>query len=618
MKTIPALLMAVFVVPAYAESEATPELSGRVEHYYISYSLNADGSHVESYDWAKTVLKEPAVAAAKQTSITYSTSIQNAEVLQAYTRKPDGRHVDAPKSNFQLEVNSGKDKDAPVFSDMTTLTVVFPDVAVGDTVVFAYKLTQKQPIFPGHFSEMAVFPKSGAYDDVRIKLDWPSSLWVQYEGRGMLGGQVQEHDGRKSLEWTFQNKDPVKTKRWDYTVYDVEADPGFSFSTFKSYADIAKAYGERARPAVTERVQKLADDIVKDAKDPKEQARRLYDWVATTINYAGNCIGTGAVVPHGLDFILDNKMGDCKDHAALLQALLAAKNIPSTQALINSGRIYKLPKIPVVSMVNHVLNYIPSLDLYADSTSETIPFGMLPFSSADKPVLLVDGFKDGIKTPAAPPGTNKQSFKANIKVNPDGSITGDVDIDLKGMFAVEARDWLRGMPKDKEVDLVKNVFQKGGHIGTGKLDKEDPNALLDTYRYKVAFDMKEFIQLPGAGAFHIHQPFPTEAPISKFMGIVNAPEETVDSACTSGQSSEEYVYQFPKNMKILAVPDDMAVSNNFLSYQATYRLKGNVLKVKRVFDDRTPGNICSPELDRAYRKLATAVFQNLKTQVVYK
>lgn len=615
----PFMAFLVFSAQAFADGEEPPDLFTRYEHYHATFYVNEDGSSIESRDWAMTVLKEAAIARAKQTSITYSTSIEKAEVVEAYTRKADGRRIDSPKSNFQVEVNSGKGKDAPVFSDQTTLTVVFPDVAVGDTVVFSYKITQVEPMFPRQFSVMEVFPKEYPYDDVRIRIDAPSSLWAQYEARG-LTEKVSEKDGRKIIEWTYQNKQPVKSKRRNYSVYDVEQIPGYAYSTFKSYSEIAEAYGARARPkaAVTERVRKLADEIVKDKKTPRERARALYDWVATNISYAGNCIGVGAVVPHDMSFILDNRMGDCKDHATLLQALLAAKGIPSTQALVNAGSIYRLPKIPVVSTVNHVINYIPSLDLYVDSTSEATPFGMLPFSSADKPILLVDGFKEGARTPTLPVGTNQQHMKSVVKINPDGSVTGNIEVTQKGMFAVSTRAGLRHMSKDQEEDLVKNVFKSSGYVGSGKLDKEDPKELLDTYQYKVKFEMQEFVQRPGAGAFKISPLFSSEAPIQRFLWAAVEPEETVDTACSGGVSVEEYTYQFPKNMKILSVPENMAVSNDFLSYKATYRLKGDILTVKRTLDDRTHGNVCSPEISSATKKFAAKVLPNVKAQVLYK
>jgi transglutaminase-like putative cysteine protease len=614
-----AVLLGTWSIQALAGDNEPADIATRFQHYHISYYLNDDRSDVMTVDYAETVLKERALDRMKRASITYSTAIEKAEVLTAYTRKADGRRIDAPKSNYQVEVNGGKDKSAPVFSDLTTLTVVFPEVAVGDTVVFVYKITQTEPMFPGHFSVAATFPRLYAYDDVKIDFNLPSSLWVQYEGRQM-GEKKTEKDGRKLIEWTFENKQPLRSKRRDYSVYDADREPGYALSTFRSYAEIAEAYGARARAkaAVSERVRKLADEITRDQHAPREQARALYDWVATNISYAGNCIGVGAVVPHDISFILDNRMGDCKDHATLLQALLAARGIASTQALVNAGSTYRLPRIPVASTVNHVINYIPSLELYADSTAETMPFGMLPFFVADKPVLLVDGYGDGARTPALSPGTNEQRMKTVVKINDDGSIAGSVEISQKGMYAVETRAGFRHLPKDREEDLVKNVFQSRGYIGSGTLQKDDPTALRDAYRYGVKFEMKDFIHRPGAGALTIAPVFSSNAPISRYVRAAVDPVESVDVSCSNGLSIEEYTYRFPKDMKILALPDNMSIKNDFLSYHASYVLKGNTLQVQRVFDDRTRGNVCSPALNEAYKQFAARVMPNVKAQVVYK
>lgn len=615
----PLLVLLILSGNAFAQGEESPDLTTRVEHYYATYYVNEDASYVHTYGWAEKVLKDGAIENVKKASIAYSASLQRAEVLEAYTRKADGRRLDSPKSNFQVEVNSGRGKDAPIFSDITTLTVVFPDVAVGDTVVFSCKVITIEPMFPKHFSVEEVFPKIYAYDDVRIRVDMPASLWGQYGAR-QFNETVTEKGGRKIIEWTYSNKDPIKNDRRNYSVYDTEQEPGFAVSTFRTYAEIAEAYGVRAhsKALVTGRIQKLADEITKDKKTKRDQAKGLYDWVATNITYAGNCIGMGAVVPHDIPFVLDNKMGDCKDHATLLQALLIAKDIPNTQALLNAGRSYRLPGIPVVSTVNHVINYIPDLDLYADSTASATPFGMLPFQDADKPVLLVDGYKDGIKTPILPLGANQQKMKTIVNINPDGSITADVEVAMKGMFAVGSRFRFRHMAKEQEDKLVQDVLKSIGYIGTGSFEKEDPTALMDTYQYKAKFEMREFVRRPGAGAFAINPLFFSEAPINRFLIEVLEPEETVDVFCTSGSTVEEYVYHFPKGMIILSSPENMSLDNGLLSYRATYRVKDDTLTVERILEDKTHGNVCSPAVISAYNKLASKALQNVKEQVIYK
>lgn len=604
-----------------ANASDAPELDTRIGVLDASYVIDKNGAFTETRKWEMTVLKERAVESARSYTLSYSTSIQKAEVLEAYTRKANGKKIKVPKDNYQIEANSGKGKDSPIYSDRTSMTVVFPEVAVGDTLVFSYKLTAKEPMFAGHFSQTETYPKMRAFDQVHVTIDAPASLWTQHRVQDMQIVRNEEKRGHKILELAWQNPNPVKSKRQDYSVYDRDQEVGFSYSTFRNYEEVATAYAKVANPkaVVTERVQKQADEIVGDRKDPREVAKALYDWVAVNIDYAGNCVGLGAVVPHDVDFILDNHIGDCKDHATILQALLQAKGISSTQALVNAGSAYKLPAVPVVSMVNHVINYIPSMDLFADSTSSDTPFGMLPFGDQDKPVLLVNNYREGTRTPATKPGTNEQKMKTVVDIHADGSAKVETSINLKGFFAVNARSRFRDIPADYEKDFVKNVLQGQDLKGDGIFKKDDAKALLDTYNYSATFDVKNLLTLPGTGGFYISPLFYSENPVAHYLGAAFAELDGVqESTCGNGRSEEEYVYHFPAGMKILATPDAMKQSNSRASYSATYELKGSTLTVKRVYEDKTPGNVCSVATIKEDKALAEKIAPNFKSQVIYK
>jgi transglutaminase-like putative cysteine protease len=596
------------------------ELQIRYGYYHAVFSINENGTAVESHEWSKKILKETALEHSKRASISYSTSAQKADITAAYTLKADGRRIDVPKDNYQLEINSGKGKDSPVYSDSTQLTVVFPDVAVGDSVVLSYKLIQTEPMFPGHYSASQVFYKYVAHDDVRVKFDYPASMWVQYEARDMKEAVSRTSGDRKIVEWHYANPIPIKSDRRNYSVYDVDKEAGYAFSTFRTYEEIAKAYGIRAEPkaVISERIRKLADEIVKGTTGSKEQAKVLYEWVARNFTYAGNCIGIGAVVPRDMPFVLDNKMGDCKDHATLLQALLSAKGIKSIQALVNASSMYRLPKIPVVSAVNHVINYLPELSLFVDSTSDATPFGMLPFGDQDKPALLVDNFMDGMKTPVPKIGSNRQQVKSLMKILPNGSISGSVEVFHNGQSAVNSRAWARKVTKDMEDDMVKNILKGQGMIGSGKFEKEDPDGLTDSYRFKASYNAEKFIKIPGSGAFYIHPPLGMASSILASLHDAMEIEKEADVACWNDSVSEDYTIELPKNIKVLSVPADLKVSNDYLSYKSKYKLKGNVLAVQREFVDRTKGNVCTPQLLAEYKKVVEKVIDNLKEQVLYK
>lgn len=612
-----ALGLACAPLMAAPQPQKADERVAQVERMSVAYRIEADGSYTETREKAIKVLKDDAVAAFKDDSINYSTSIQKVEVLQAYTLKPDGRRIDVPKSNYQVSTNGGHGDGAPVFSDITSMTVVFPELAAGDTTVFEYRLVGSQPLFDRQFSEVEVYSPEVYYGKVDVSFDAPAALPVRHQAWQMEQVRDETVDGRRISHWRYRNTQPLEDDN-STALFEFGRSPGLVYSTFASYADIARVYGERATPkaAVTPRIQKLADEIAGKRKDPRDTARALYEWVSTHITYAGNCIGLGAVVPHDLDFVLDNRMGDCKDHATLLQALLAARGIQSTQALINAGDLFRLPETPAVSMVNHVINYLPQWDLYLDATAKGIPFGMLPIADMGKPVFLVDGYRDGTKTPAMAPGTDRQVVRTKLKVAADGSIDGTSDIELQGMYAVSARGGFRGVSSEQASQAVDRYFQRMGTGGTGSIKLEDARELTDRYRYSLQFKAGQSLPMPGA--FALQPMFPTQAPVISFASQANLPvSDDGETACTSGYAEEEYVIEFAPPAKIVAAPANVDLTGDSVSYRATYEHDGNTLKVRRVLDDRTPGPLCDAKYNRAYRDFMKKVLANLKAQVVY-
>ncbi len=596
-----------------AQAPASP--ASRVTHYTAAYTVNPDGSHVENRSWSMAVLKPEAVGTAGRTSVSYDRLLQKVSVIEAYTLKADGRKLKVLKSGFQ---------DLPdAASGLQDLNVQFPDVTVGDTVVLSYRVTTSKPMFARQFSINESFPKTDTYDDVKIRIDLPAGLWSQDQARGFREVRREKKAGRQITEWAWDNKEALQAAPPRLSGHELEEEAGVLFSTFRSHAELAKAYGQgaHAKAVVTPKVQQLADKVTQDenAKTPREVAKALYDWVALNIANAGTCLRLGSVVPRDVDAVLDSRSGDCKDHATLLQALLKAKGLQSGQALLNAGNAYGLPKVPVASMVNQVINHIPSLNLYLDTTADSVPFGMLPFAEEGKPVLLTEGHQDGLKTPVAPLGFNQQIMKTEVVVQADGSATGTVDVALRGMFAVNARLRLRQLTQVQAANMVKSFFESGGQTGSGSMVKDNARALRDTYGYRTQFKIDRWLKLPGPGSFTIAPLFYSESPVADYVA---ASSQTVvdgaETACSSGHSVEEYRYQLPPNVTVENLPKDVKLDSDKLSYSATYQLKDQVLTVKRVFDDRTVGNVCNAAQAQAYKDFAAQAVPDSTAQVVFK
>jgi hypothetical protein len=256
--------------------------------------------------------------------------------------------------------------------------------------------------------------------------------------------------------------------------------PGLQFSTFPSFEAIATAYYDaaKARLAVTPEIARLADEITQGKPDVRAQTQALFEWVSRNIRYVAVYFGNGRYVPNDGATILSRRFGDCKDHAALLSALLAAKGIVSEQVLIGTGSNYELARTPTLQAFNHVIVYVPALDRYLDPT---VPFGSfdhLPGNAMGKPVVRVS--EKGAKlarTPAPAVDDNVVELDTRVTVTRDGRRAGaDRDRGARRIRRPVARlrGALRGKGKGARAAGIGEVARTGGDIRHGRpaLDRD--------------------------------------------------------------------------------------------------------------------------------------------------
>lgn len=613
-----ALLLWLPAALSWAADEAA-ELPFKYDKLVSSYDLAADGAAVENHTLVRTVLRKAAVERMKEGSFSYSVSIQKGEMLEAYTLKANGRRIEVPRQNYQLNVASGKDNKSPFFSDRSEISVVFPDVDVGDKVVMSYRITEKAPMFPGQFSEAFSFSPYYQYDDARITIRTPLSMKLSTAAFHVEEKSPVVENGMRVYRWNYRNLQPTIWNAAEQGIDRPQDLPGVFVSTFSSFQQLAEAYGVRARPkaAVTERIRTVAAAIVGDKKSPDDKAKAIYDWVAQNITYGGNCIGIGAVVPRDLDVVLDNRMGDCKDHATLLQALLAASDIKSTQVLINAGELYELPPVPVVSSVNHVINYLPVQNLYLDSTSSSTPYGMLPFSDSDKPVLHVDGFSAGTRTPVNNGAQDVQYVKTRVQLSADGSAQGDIDVRMQGRYGMQARSWFKELPPSRRAQLMKRGLQDHDLTGDGEIVLPEIKGLASDYRYSATFKVSDYLKNTEAGVLPVYPVLWTPASTYSFIDTDFSEPPKKASSCIGGHTVEDFEISLPPAMKILYLPKDRSVAGAGLAFSSHYSLTGNTLTLTRKIDDVVPSNLCTKDFLIEREKIQRQLQQDLRSLVLY-
>ena len=391
--------------------------------------------------------------------------------------------------------------------------------------------------------------------------------------------------------------------------------PGYFYTrlTFSPNAEVLSYEYNLNYPEDLKLYKKVAADKALNLK--KEQARVLYNWVSRNIRYVAIYLGDGGIVPHDATSILKNRYGDCKDHNALLIALLAAKGINASSALINSGVAYTLPKYPVLGPFNHIITYIPAWDLYLDSTAEMAPFGTLPSSEIDKPTLLTKLAKVG-HTPQPKKEDSKIITGITMQIEKDGRIKGKTHTMYFGGAEINARYRYEGAETTLSEMLVRSDLAKFRQTGEGKITTSYVYDLNEPFTTNTEFTLDAIANVPGPGAIAV----PVGLAPGELALIANdrPPEKfTVPYTCATKWIGESYKIGFPSNAKVTRIPPNTSYKKGGIEYESTYEESKNVVSVTRVLKVQRPSAVCQPEKLQKWKDFYQVFIKDIRSQIFY-
>ncbi len=563
------------------------------------------------------ILRESAIQSVSQRELSYVESFGSLEIIDAYTEKPDGRRIPVDEAH-RLTRDAATGLNAVYQRDAKVKTLIFPDVEVGDALVYAWRFDRIDNRFPGHFNFLAALPRSVPYGTYRLTVDEPKSLglMVNVRGEGLTHEVTEDGEGRHHLfgyrptGWTPE--EPGAVSFWD-------RDPQLVITNFKDMAEVGASYWSSMKDEgeVDPKIQALADEITKGIEDKRAQAEAIDHWVKKNIRYVLVFLGSGGITPNPPLTVLNNRYGDCKDHVALMGALLRAKAIASEQVLINIGNMYRLPELPV-PFFNHVILYLPAFDLYTDPTASHAAFGVLADSAYDKPVLHISAAGGRpARTPPMRPQDHVAITTTKASIGVDGTVRGSTQQTATGIFAIGARGVAAQIQTQGREKFAETVLRILGHPGTGVFAPAVPFDFSEPYGIQGDFSLNEKLQTPLSGVRNI----PFGMPIHKRPGVVllgsRVPGRSTDFVCMAGRQVEEIELQFADGLPLPRPIKGTAIDNATFSYQSSYVVAERTLTIRREFTSKVSAQVCPKELESQLSEPMQAVARSLSAQMIF-
>ena len=460
------------------------------------------------------------------------------------------------------------------------------------TVVYQYEVLFKQNLIIPNW-----FPKPA--DDVSVEkssytfMCKPSDKF-RIKSRNLAQKVVESfNEKQKILTWKASNLLSVKSEPYspDHETYQtfVKITPeNFSYYNYKSkykdwqelgkwiYDDLLK--DKAALPATT--IQTIKD-LVKLEKTDKNKARKVYQYLQDKTRYISVQIGIGGFKPFSAADVDRLGYGDCKALVNYMQSLLKAADIDSYYCIVNAGDEKRSldPTFASMNQANHVILCIPLAGdtTWLECTSQKIPFGFLSNFTDDRLVLACtpSGGKL-LRTPKYTAEQNLQKRSANLLLDKNGNVNGEVNTIFKGT-QYDNREHLVGKVQREQQKLLKQSYVID-NINFDEISLIERKDELPELQENLILTIRNYGAVNNDKIFFSINPFHLKITVQEVRNRV------LPVYINRGYTNEDSItFTLAQEIIPLLEPIEKILKNQFGSYMAKTSLKGNVITHYRKF-----------------------------------
>lgn len=341
-----------------------------------------------------------------------------------------------------------------------------------------------------------------------------------------------------------------------------------SWKNFGSWIYQLNDGGNRLPEAMKLQVQ----NIIKDAKTPKDKIHLLYSYLQQNTRYVSVQLGIGGFRPILAEKVAQVNYGDCKALSNYMKALLNEAGISSNLIVIGNGMPGLNPKYSSMGQANHMILCVPleKDTTFLECTSQYKPMGFIGYDNSDRNVLMIteNGGKI-IHTPVYTASNNYQIRKTKITLGDDGianiaikSVYGNAQFeDNFGMMLME--------PTEQRKTLVESNIISGGEIVNFKYEQADKN--LPVMAEEINLKSSQLLTKGGDKAFLLLNQVNRKESVP--LKVEN--RKTSFAVPFSYNDEDEIVYTLPKGYSIEFLPKDISIVSEFGAYSAKFSTKEN-------------------------------------------
>ena len=451
--------------------------------------------------------------------------------------------------------------DTTGFDEMRQVTGVFPAVRMGSTLYRESRLEIFRPAIPGVFGTNLRYSSDTALekDETTIESELPL-YWKVHDPWGLL---LVQHEIRGSLNVLhIQLRKPVYFKIVDEvnTVQMAEDKPRVVVSTLQDWGELGRRVSElweaKLNVELPELLERMASDL---RKLPTEQAKldALVALISDRLRYHGDWRPVdGADVPNRLSDISERGYGDCKDHTAVVVAVLRKIGMEAYPAFVDRENhpptvSYELP---VLDNFNHAIAYVRMADgrvLWLDATNTYRPSTVIPRDIAGRPALVLAGERSRLfEIPSEDPKHHGIDERIDLKPMQNGWTAGSLVRKYRGNHAFDANRSIVVNKKSLAAEVRAELKSMGSELRDFKMLTPEPSTLSAPFGLEAHFtwEAKDVLYKSGAYDFYV-------IPVPSLVRVLGRVDSSRRRSSFEGKAVGTFTTEYRLDgWKILGVP----------------------------------------------------------------
>ena len=467
--------------------------------------------------------------------------------------------------------------------------VVFKDLKPGD-IIQMEGLNEEavDGMFDNEYFDLSWLSFGASIHRASVEILVPHGKYLGYLHHNLEDNLVRDtRNGFDSYRWSYAD---LQREPYEEAMLDQgDGDRTLFVSTIPDWEPVVDWYLQKTyrRCEAPYDVLESLDSIVADGMTEAEQVEAVYNFITRKINYSYVPFFQSAYTPKFPTLTLSASIGDCKDVATLMIAMLRELGVESYYALVKTNYFNHLRFLPS-PWFDHVIvaARVDGQMKYMDLTTNFFPHYALPTGDCGAWALLVkEGESEIFRLPndEIDPAKNLIEIDVDAQLDTSRAISLNVQALHRGIDGGEIRESIVQLTKDELRNYILELLGKGTFQDLRLID----------YRFTKQFEISEPLEseysfsgsrfsdkVSNLYIFRI----PYMIAVQSSQALQTATRNSrldVAALCNVAPSRQNVTLKFPPGYQLTEVPADIDVETRFGVYRVKFTPVENGLQVEK-------------------------------------